>query len=158
MAAPQVLRINEVEEEKRYLEAVHQVIACILAESPGRTFIDVAEAINVDKKTVSNAFNKTHRLSPMFLTRLGQAFGSHCLNPFAALSGARMVPLEADEQIDALPTMTAAIHKLAVARSPDSPGGERIVHTELLGMEQEIDAAMRALTALKDRCGKARAA
>lgn len=158
MSAPNVLRVNEAEEERLYLEAAHKVIACILAEKPGRTFIDISEAIGVDKKTISNAFNKTHRLSQVFLTRLGQAFGAHCLDPVAALVDARMVPIQADENADALPSTTAAIHKLAVARSPDSPGGDRITHTELLGMEPEIDSAIRALTALKGRCEKVRAA
>jgi len=159
VASNNVLRVNAVEEERLYLEAAHRVIANILAEKKGRTLIDIAEAINVDKKTISNAFNKTHRLSQMFLTRLGAAFGPHCLDPVAALSGGRMVPLvEADEGVDAMPSTTAAIHKLAVAKSPTSPGGDRITHTELLGMEPEIDAAIRALSSLKQRCERVRAA
>jgi len=153
-----VLRVNAVEEEKRYLEAVHQVIACILAEKPGRTLIEIADAIDVDKKTVSNAFNKTHRLGQIFLIRLGQAFGPHCLNPVASLYGARHVPNEADDTVDALPSTTAAIHRLAVARSAQSPGGERITHTELLDMEGEIDAAINSLMALKARCDGLRGA
>lgn len=158
MANGNVLRVNAIEEERLFLEAAHRVIACILAEQDGRTFIDIAEAIGADKKTISNAFNKTHRLSQLFLTRLGQAFGSHCLNPVAELVNARMVPIEADDSVDAMPSTTAAIHKLAIARSPTSPGGERITHTELLDMEPEIDAAINALNALKGRCQQARAA
>lgn len=158
MASSNVLRVNAVEEERLFLVAVHRVIARILAEQEGRTLLDIAEAINADKKTISNAFNKTHRLSQLFLTRLGSAFGPHCLDPVAALSGGRMIPLEADSTVDAMPSTTAAIHKLAVARSSDSPGGERITHNELLGMEPEIDAAIRALSALKQRCEKVRAA
>ena len=158
MIVKHVLRVNQVEEERLFLDAVHRVIACILAGEPGRTLIDVAEAIDVNVKTISNAFNKTHRLSQVFLTRLAQAFGPECLDPIAGLSGARMVPLEADDGQDALPSTTAAIHKLALARSPSSPGGDRITHGELLGMEQEIDAAIRALTNLKARCNQVRAA
>ena len=153
-----VLRVNAVEEERLFLEAVHRVIANILSEKPGRTLNDIAEAINVESKTISNAFNKRHRLSQLFLTRLGQAYGPHVMDPIAALYGGRVVPIEADENADALPSTTAAIHKLALARSPSSPGGDRITHTELLDMEPDIDGAIRALNALKQRCVNVRAA
>jgi hypothetical protein len=158
MIGANVLRVNSAEEERLFLEAVHKVIARILIDREGRTFVDISEAIGCDKKTISNAFNRRHGLSQLFLTRLGQAFGPHVLDPIAALSGGRMVPIEEDANADALPTTTAAIHKLAVARSPSSPGGDRITHTELLDMEPEIDAAIRALNALKGRCEKVRAA
>lgn len=158
MPSDKPLRVNTVEEERLYLEAVHRVIRCILDQKPERTLIDIAETIEADKKTISNAFNKTHRLNQMFLFRLGRAFGPECLDPVAALLGARFAPREADETIDALPSTTAAIHKLALAGSEQSPGGRRIVHTELLDMEDEVDAAIRALTAIKARCEKARAA
>ena len=153
-----VLRVNAVEEEKLYLEAVHRVIACILAQQQGRTLTDIAEAIDVERKTISNAFDKRHRLSQQFLTRLGLAFGPECLNPVAELSGGRMVRLDSDETFDALPSTTAAVHRLAVAKSASSPGGAAITHTELLEIEPDIDAAISALAALKERCTKLRSA
>lgn len=155
MSADVVLRVNEVEEETRFLCAVHQVIAGVLAAKDGRTLIDISESIGCEVKTISNAFNRKHRLSQVFLTRIGQAYGPHALNPIAKLSGGRMVPLEAEET-DALPSLTGAVHRLAVAKSSNSAGGEGITHTELLGMEPDIDAAIRALTALKDRCDRLR--
>jgi UDP-glucose 6-dehydrogenase len=158
VASDKPLRVNTVEEERLYLQAVHEVIGCILEQRRGRTLVDIAETIEADKKTISNAFNKTHRLNQMFLFRLGRAFGSDCLDPVAALLGARFTPREVDETVDALPSTTAAIHKLALAGSDNSPGGRRIVHTELLDMEDEVDAAIRALSAIKARCEKARAA
>lgn len=162
MASNHVLRVNSVEEETAYLKAVSEVIGLILAErnpdGSQRTQIDIAEAIDCESKTIGNAFNKRHSLSEPYLRRLGQAYGADKLDPWARLSGARMTPIEADEAADALPTTTAAIHKLAVARSPTSPGGEIITHSELLAMEGEIDAAIRALTHLKCRAEKVRAA
>lgn len=153
-----VLRVNVVEEEKDFLEAVHQVIACILAQQKGRTLTDIAETINVERKTISNAFDKRHRLSQVFLSRLGRAFGPECLNPIARLSDGRMIRLEADDTIDALPSTTAAVHRLAVAKSANSPGGERITHTELLELEPELDAAINSLLSLKQRCSELRSA
>lgn len=158
MSGAKPLRINCVEEEKLYLEAVHAVIACILAQKAGRTLTDVAEAIDVERKTISNAFDKRHRLSQQFLTRLGQAFGPECLNPIAALCDARMVRLDTDEAGDPLPSTSAAVHRLAVAKSNSSPGGSTITHTELLAIEPEIDDAINALVTLKQRCTDLRAA
>lgn len=71
--------------------------------------------------------------------------------------GVRNTPLDISDIVDALPSTTAAVHKLCVARSADSPGGDRITHTELLDLEPEVDAAIRALTALKAQCERARA-
>lgn len=153
-----VLRVNAVEEEKRYLDAVHQVIGCILAQKAGRTLTDIAEAINVERKTISNAFDKRHRLSQVFLNRLGQAFGPECLNPVAELCGGRMVRLDGDQKFDPLPSTTAAVHRLAVAKSDASPGGATITHTELLALEPELDDAISALAALKERCTQLRSA
>lgn len=133
-----VLRVNVVEEEAAFLSAVHDVIRCILAEKPGRTLIDIADAIGAEVKTISNAFNKKHRLSQVFLTRLGLAFGPHCLNPIAALSGARMVPLDSGKVADILPMMLRAGTKIADARDPAGPGGERELHSERLGYLPEL--------------------
>jgi hypothetical protein len=133
MSDHNVLRVNAVEEESDFRCAVHEVIARILADKPGRTLIDIAEGIDVSVKTISNAFNRTHSLSQTFLTRLGKVFGPHVLDPVAALSGGRMIALDVSVQRDVLPFMTRAANKIAEARSPDSPGGVREIHTEKAG-------------------------
>ena len=148
MAASNVLRVNTVEEEKLYLDAVHNVIAGILREKEGRTLIDIAEAIDVSKKTISNAYNKTHSLSHTFLTRLGKAFGPHVLNPYMALMGARAVPMHTDNVIDILPTILRLSTKVADARHPDSPGGCAEVHTEKLGYLPDLEKTIRDLEGL----------
>ncbi len=157
MNALNVLRVNGAEERTAYRDAVAEILRRVQAENDV-TLLEIAERIDVSLGTISNAANKKTDLCSAYLNRLAQRYGPHILDPFAALAGGRVIPLEADDTLDALPSTTAAIHKLALARCKDSPGGERVVHTELLGMESEIDAAIRALTALKRRCEKARAA
>jgi transcriptional regulator with XRE-family HTH domain len=157
MSAPSVLRVNAAEERAAYRKAVARVITCIQAEH-GVTHIDIAEKIGVSLGTISNAANKNTDLCHTYLDRLGKAYGCHALDPVHALYGARAVPLVADDSLDALPSTTAAIHKLALARSPNSPGGDRITHGELLDMEADIDAALKALTSLKVKCSLIRSA
>ena len=156
-SAPNVLRVNSAAEQASYREAVAEILRRVQSEH-SLTLLEIADRIDVSLGTVSNAANKKNDLNPIYLNRLGQVFGPHTLDPYAALSHARMVPLDADPALDALPPMTAAIHRIAVARSPQSPGGEAITHGELLDMEPVIDDAIRALTALKVRAGKLRAA
>jgi transcriptional regulator with XRE-family HTH domain len=151
------LRVNPVEEQTAFRNAVARVLTCIQAET-GDTLLDIAERIGVSLGTVSNAANKKNDLCRTFINRIGKYYGGHALDPIHALYGGRFVPLEADESDDALPTTTAAIYKLAVAKSPNSPGGERITHTELLAMEMDIDAAIRSLTHLKLKCSLVRSA
>lgn len=155
MTAPNVLRVNDAEERTAYRDAVAEMLRRIQAEY-GVTLLDISERIDVSLGTISNAANKRADLSPTYLNRLGRAFGPHTLDPFTAMAGGRCVPIDADQHTDALPSTTAAIHKLAVARSPDSPGGDRITHTELLAMQDDIDRAIRSLTALQIRCQQIR--
>jgi transcriptional regulator with XRE-family HTH domain len=122
------------------------------------TDLDFAEKIGCSINTIRNARNEESDLGAIYLSRIERVFGTGSIDPYLRLAGSRCAPIEADESADALPTTTAAIHKLALARSPASEGGERITHSELLGMEQDIDAAIKALTALKCRAEKARAA
>lgn len=157
MASPNILRVNSVEERDSYLAAVSEVIGNIIAEHK-LTLVQIADAIDVSLSTISNAFNRKAGLSHPYLSRIGRVYGVQTLDPVARLAGGRYVPIQADPALDALPSTTAAIHRLAVARSPSSPGGETITHTELLGMEREIDDAIKALCALKARCEAVRAA
>lgn len=151
MSASNVLRVNAGEETTAYREAVAEILRRVQCDH-GVTLLEIAERIDVSLGTISNAANKKTDLCAPYLNRLGRAFGPNTLDPYAALSGGRMIPLEADDSADALPSTTAAIHKLALARSPNSPGGDRITHGELLDMEGDIDGAIKALTNLKLRC------
>lgn len=141
-----VLRVNPIEETTRYRNAVCQILLNVQREKDV-TLADIAETIGVSLGTISNAANKKADLSPTFLTRLGESFGTAMLDPWAALSGGRIVPLEPSE-LDALPSLTASIHRIAVARSPDSDGGERTTHRELLAMLPDLKAAQAAITNL----------
>jgi hypothetical protein len=148
MNGVKVLRVNAVEEETTFLGAVHDVIRCILAEKDGRTLIDIAEAVGAETKTISNAFNRKHRLSSVFLTRLGQAFGPHCLDPYLALFGARSVPLERGNVADILPMLTRVSCRIAEARDFASPSGPRETHVEKLGYLPEMKRLQRELVKL----------
>jgi hypothetical protein len=152
-----VLHVNRAQEQTALLDASHEVVRCLIA-SYGLTLIDLSEKVDCTVQTISNAFNKKHTLSQAIQTRIGRLFGPDALDPIAKLSGGRMVPLDADDTSDALPPITAVVHNLAVARSPNSPGGEAITHGEILAMEPDIDAAMRVLSALKVRANAIRAA
>jgi hypothetical protein len=99
-------------------------------------------------KTISNAFNRTHSLSQTFLNRLGRAFGPHVLDPVAKLSGGRMVPLEVSVPRDVLPFIQRAGLKIAVARSPESPGGARETHTEKADYLPDLRALVKETQAL----------
>lgn len=141
-----VLRVNSVEEQTRYRNAVSQILLDIQRER-GLTLADIAETIDVSLGTISNAANKKNDLSVTYLARLGECFGPEMLNPYAALSGGRMVPLQ-PSNVDALPSLTASVHSIALARSPDSDGGERLTHRELLKMMPDLKAAQAAITNL----------
>lgn len=140
-----------------YRRAVARIIRDLQSRH-GLTDLEFGERVGCSVGTVRNARNEDSDLGAIWLTRIERQFGTGAIDPYLELGGSRAAPIQADEAADALPTTTAAIHKLALARSPESPGGERITHCELLGMEGEIDAALRALTNLKLLCGKARAA
>jgi hypothetical protein len=146
-----VLRVNSVEEQTRYRNAVAQILIDIQREHsrPGApmTLHEIAETIDVSLGTISNAANKKNDLSVTYLARLGECFGPEMLNPYAALSGGRMVPLQ-PSNVDALPSLTASVHSIALARSPDSDGGERLTHRELLKMMPDLKAAQAAITNL----------
>lgn len=140
-----------------YRRAVAEIIRGLQLQH-GLTDLDFAERIGCSIGTVRNARNEESDLGAIFLTRIEAAFGTGSIDPYLRLAGSRSAPLQPDEHADALPTTTAAIHKLALARSPGGPGGEVITHSELLEMEAEIDAAIKALTTLKCRAEKVRAA
>lgn len=141
-----VLRVNSVEEQTDYRNAVARVLLNIQRDS-GNTLQEISEAIDVSLGTISNAANKRTDLSPIYLQRLGKRYGPSALDPIARLSGGRIVPLVAEEK-DALPSLSASIHRIAVAQSPDSPGGVTITHSELLAMLPDLRAAVACINSL----------
>ena len=147
MSSHHVLRVNTVEEESDFRAAVHEALRIILTENEGATLISIAERIDVTVKTVSNAFNRTHSLSWCFLLRLGKAYGSHVLDPVMAMAGGRCVPLAASTR-DILPFLNRAALKVAEARDPASPGGERELHTERLAYLRHLRDVHRETGAL----------
>lgn len=147
-SAPNVFRVNTVEEETDFRRAVHEVISLTLAEDPQRTLIDIAESIDVSVKTVSNAYNKTHSLSETFLRRIGKVYGPDKLNPWARLVGARLTPLTPISGNDILPFVQRVGLRIAEARDPSGPGGEREIHTERLGYLPDLRDLKKELMAL----------
>lgn len=108
---------------------------------------EMADAIGVSAGTIANARNEKSDLNAATIARIGHRYGAERLDPYAALYGARNVPLDA-EAGDALPSLSGAVHRLAVAQSPTSKGGPALVHDELLDMLPELREAQRAINAL----------
>lgn len=153
MADHSVLRVNTVEEQAAYMEAVAEILRCIQLEHKGSsgnpiTLHEIAEAIDVSLGTISLAANKKTVLNTLYLSRLGKRFGPHTLNPYAKLSGGRVVPLEANTDSDVLPFIARANLKIALARDPQSPGGSREIHTEKLDYLPDLRALQKEISAL----------
>lgn len=108
---------------------------------------DMAEQIGVSPGTIGNARNEECDLNATTIARIGHRYGAERLDPYAKLYGARNVPLDAGE-VDALPSLSGAVHRLAVAQSPNSPGGTALLHSELLAMLPELRAAQHAINSL----------
>jgi hypothetical protein len=139
-----------------YRRAVAKIIRDLQSEHK-LTDLEFAEKIGCSLGTVRNSRNEESDLGGVYLARIEAVFGPGSIDPYLRLGGSRSVPLDARD-CDPLPSTSAAVHVLAVAKSPESDGGERITHRELLAMEPDIDAAIRVLSALKVRCDVARAA
>lgn len=114
---------------------------------------EMADEIGVSAGTVSNARNEKSDLNAATIARIGHRYGVERLDPYAALYGARNVPIDAEDK-DALPSLSGSVHRLAVAKSPDSPGGDKVTHCELLDMLPDLRAAQRAINALICRAEK----
>lgn len=153
MNGSNVLRVNAAEEQADYREAVAEILRRIQSDHK-RTLLEIAEAIDVSLGTISNAANKKSDLCATYLNRLGKAFGPHTLDPYTALSGGRVVPIEVSVQRDVLPFVARVNLKIASARDPSSPGGVREIHTEkadylpdLRQLRKELDALIHQIEA-----------
>lgn len=139
---PNVLRVNASEETTLYRNAVAQILFDIQREND-LTLLEISESIGVSLGTISNAANKKGDLSPTYLTRLGQAFGAHMLDPWAAITGGRMVPLEPDAS-DPMPALLALATSLSKAKAT----GKERDHRVKLAMVPDLKAAQAAITSL----------
>jgi len=132
--------------QKLLRQAVAKIIRRVQLEH-ALTDDDLADAIGCSVGTVRNARNEQADLNAATIAKIGAKFGAETLDPYAALYGARNVPLDAKEA-DALPSLTGAVHRLAVAQSPSSKGGAAVLHDELLDMLPELREAQKAINAL----------
>lgn len=141
-----VLRVNAVEEQEAYRSAVAEILRNVQGDHK-TTLLDISERIDVSLGTISNAANKKADLNPIYLNRLGRAYGPSSLDPYVALAGGRVVAKAADEPGDVLPVLTLASARIAEARSPSSPAG--IVETlrEQLGYLPELRRVQREVSA-----------
>lgn len=132
--------------QKALRAAVANVIRTVQA-AHGETDEQTADALGVSVGTIRNARNEQTDLNAVTIARIGARYGRETLDPYAALYGARNVPLEADDS-DALPSLTASVHRLALAQSPSSEGGAAITHRELLAMVPDLRRAVASINAL----------
>lgn len=144
--APNVLRVNEVEEQEDYRKAVARIIVDIQRDT-GKSLLEIAGEIGVSVGTISNAANRKADLSTVFLNRLGARYGVQRLSPVMKLAGGRVVPINANDE-DPLPRLLAAALKIGEARDPNSDGGEVETHRELASMLPDLIKASRALSGM----------
>lgn len=152
MASPNVLLPIALPTQKSLRKAVAQIIRAVQLEHE-LTDDDLADEVGISVGTVRNARNAATDLNAATIAKIGAKYGAEVLDPYAALYGARNVPLEAHHD-DALPSLTGAVHRLAVAQSPASPSGPNLDHQELLDMLPDLKAAQRAINALVCRAEK----
>ncbi|MBM3333189.1 hypothetical protein FJY63_00855 [Candidatus Sumerlaeota bacterium] len=110
----------------------------------------LAVELGVNEKTVRRARDEETTVAATTLIALFRRDREFREAMLAAV-GERSVPVNARCDSDALITTSAAVHSIAAARSPLSKGGVVETDCELLGMEVDVDAALRSLEAMKDR-------
>jgi transcriptional regulator with XRE-family HTH domain len=142
-----VLRVNAVEEQAAYRGAVAEILRNVQNDE-GKTLLEISERIDVSLGTISNAANKKADLNPIYLNRIGQVFGPHYLDPYAALAGGRMVARDPDATADILPLTLMVGQRIAEARSSNSPGGVREILPEKLAYLPELRRLHRESGAL----------
>ena len=126
-----VLRVNAVEETAAYRDAVAEILRNVVNDT-SCTLAEIAETIDVSLGTISNAFNKKADLNPLYLNRLGQAFGATYMTPYIRLCGGIVQPVEGVSH-DVLPLMLQTGAEIAQARTEASPGGVSETLRERLG-------------------------
>lgn len=141
-----VLRVNSIEEQRAYRDAIAASLANVQREYD-LTLQEISEAIDVSLGTVSNAANKKCDLSSVYVQRLGKVFGGHVLNPVSALYGSHHTPIHGRDG-DILPLIARANYKIAEARAPGSDGGIVETHREKLRYLPDLKELQTDLAAL----------
>ena len=108
---------------------------------------DFAAMVGISEGTVANARKERTDINAATIAMIGAKFGVEALDPYAALYGARNVLLDVADT-DAMPSLTGAVHRLAVAQSPSSKGGQSVTHCELLDMLPDLRSAQAAINSL----------
>lgn len=119
---------------------------------------ELGDRLGCSDETISNVENQRTNLNPVTLLNIDYEFGPGTIDPIRELSGTRGVPCGAVCDTDALPSLTAAVHSIAEARSANSPGGQAITHGELALMEPKLREAIQSLNWLLDRANRGEAA
>ena len=138
-----VLRVNEVEEETLYRQAVARILLDIQAEHKV-TLHEIAAKTSIDRKTISNAANMAYALNPKFLSRLGYVFGARFLTPYTELAGGKVFEDKPDSAAKVVPLSLAVAQRLCSINGP-------LTHRDLLAVERDARALMAALTTLVER-------
>lgn len=157
MQRSNVLRVNAVEEQADYRDAIAEILRNVQSDHRV-TLAEIAEKIDVSLGTISNAANKKADLSSIFLNRIGRVFGPDALDPYARLAGGRIVAASAEGDADVLPILTMAAHRVSTARCPTSPGGISETLGEQLGYLPDLRRLHREIGALICRIEDRRAA
>lgn len=114
----------------------------------------VAVEAGCDEKTIRRARDEDSTLGLAASWNLLD-IDNHALDALAAAKGVMIVPLF-DDGADVISAGSAAIHKTALARAPDSPGGYVETDSELIAMEAEADANLAAALSLRSRINAAK--
>lgn len=123
----------------------------------GMTDKELAEALFCDPGTIANARNRDNKLQAQTLFNL-ITVDVTAIEPLLHHYGRRSVPIEARCNTDELVSTSAAVASIALVKSPDSHGGVNVTDVECLEIEHSVDAALEALSALKQRAVQIRAA
>jgi transcriptional regulator with XRE-family HTH domain len=124
----------------------------------GLTNEELGDRLGCSDETISNVENMRTNLNPVTLLNIDYEFGPGTIDPIRELSGTRGVPVGAVCDSDALPALTASVHSIAQARSPNSPGGCAITHGELSEMQPVLREAIKSLNWLLHQAEKGAAA
>lgn len=147
MTASNVLLPISLPTRNELRAALAQIVRSVQAEHR-LTDEALADALGVSTGTIANVRNERTDLNQESIARIGARFGPECLDPWSAQFGGRNVPREAPADAVKLQTVTAAVHKLALATCPDSKAGAAVSHCELADMLGDLKAAQRTINSL----------
>ncbi len=144
--ARQVLLKSQPITESFYRARVADII-CGIQRTYALNDRDLADRAFCSSETITNARNGDNKLSGHTLFNL-LTVSETALEGLLHYFDRRSVPITAKCDTDALPSIAAAMHKLAVASSHSGPIADR----DCLEMEDALDAAIDGLCGLKSRC------